>query len=82
MDTYIGETIGEVIKDDTNKIVLRVIDYKKDKYLDLRIFYFNESKNEWIPTRKGFTIMSKDIEHFNNIVVESKDRILNSESVG
>ena len=69
---YKEETIGEIIKSDDLKIVIRHCVYEKHPYIDFREYWKND-KGEFVPTKKGFTIPLQEedqIDQFHDIMMK------------
>lgn len=56
-----GVTLGEIIKSETDKIVISAKEYKGRKYVDIRTFFQGDDGN-YLPTKKGVTFSPKFIE--------------------
>ncbi|GAB61272.1 MAG: hypothetical protein DWB56_13980 [Candidatus Jettenia sp.] len=61
-----GKTLGEVIKNETEKIVIAEKEYKGRRYIDMRIYFLGES-GAYIPTKKGVTFSPKYLEAISKI---------------
>ena len=46
----------EIQKNDYQKIVLAVKEFKDKKYIDLRTWMREDPREEWKPTKKGVTV--------------------------
>ena len=66
--------IGEIQKNATERIRVSVSEYKGYTYLDLRIFFENDS-GEWMPTKKGVTISKDNIESLISLLSEGKVKL-------
>lgn len=69
---YKEETIGEIVKSDDLKIVIRHCVYEKHPYIDFREYWKND-KGEFVPTKKGFTIPLQEeesIEQLYNVMMK------------
>ncbi|WKZ17750.1 MAG: transcriptional coactivator p15/PC4 family protein [Candidatus Jettenia sp. CY-1] len=55
-----GKVLGEIVKSETEKIVIAEKEYKGRKYIDMRI-YFQGDSGDYMPTKKGVTFSPKFI---------------------
>jgi hypothetical protein len=51
--------IGEIQKNQKEKIIVSTNEYKGNKYVDLRVHYEDETSGEYKPTKKGIAINPK-----------------------
>lgn len=65
--------IGEIQKNSTEKIRVTVSEHKGYKFLDVRVYYEDDS-GEWRPTKKGITVSKDNIETLVNFLNEGKKR--------
>ncbi|GAN35148.1 transcriptional coactivator p15 [Candidatus Brocadia sp. AMX2] len=56
-----GVMLGEIVKSETDKIVISAKEYKGRKYVDIRTFFQGDDGN-YLPTKKGVTFSPKFIE--------------------
>ncbi|NUO06973.1 MAG: transcriptional coactivator p15 [Candidatus Brocadia sinica] len=56
-----GVLLGEIIKSETDKIIISVKEYKGRKYVDVRT-YFQGDDGNYLPTKKGVTFSPKFVE--------------------
>lgn len=56
-----GIKLGEIVKSETDKIVVSVNAYKGHRYVDVRT-YFQGDDGNYLPTKKGVTFSPKFIE--------------------
>lgn len=52
--------LGEIEINKAAKIIIRVRDYNKRNYFDMRQFFLSDT-NEWLPTKKGVSIGSQNL---------------------
>lgn len=62
-----GKVLGEIIKNETEKLVIAEKEYKGRKYIDMRIYFLGDS-GDYIPTKKGVTFSPKFIEAVVRII--------------
>ncbi|GAN33721.1 MAG: transcriptional coactivator p15 [Candidatus Brocadia sp. AMX2] len=53
--------LGEIVKSETDKIVIGLKEYRGHKYVDMRTFFQGDDGN-YLPTKKGITFSPKFIE--------------------
>lgn len=56
-----SELIGEVEKNQKERIRVSLAEYQGHKYVDCRV-YFTDDKGEWFPTKKGVTFNDETID--------------------
>lgn len=56
-----GVILGEIVKSETDKIVVSIKEYKGRKYVDVRTF-FQGDDGSYLPTKKGVTFSPKFVE--------------------
>lgn len=66
-------TIGEIPKNSTEKIRVSISEYKGYKFLDVRIYYEDDT-GEWKPTKKGIAISKDNLEPLIKLLNESKKK--------
>jgi hypothetical protein len=64
-----GTVFGEIVKNDTDKIVVSLKEYKGRQYVDIRTWFYGE-KGDCLPTKKGVTLSQKQVSEL--IAVLSK----------
>jgi hypothetical protein len=63
--------IGEIERNETEKVIVQIKEFKGKQYVDFRIHYLADEE-EWKPTRKGFTIRPDQWEIFAGFVNETE----------
>ena len=63
------EIIGEIQKNQKEKIIVSVNEFKGHRYVDLRI-HFEGDDGEYVPTKKGIAISSKIVEEVVELIVQ------------
>ncbi len=71
------EVITEIQKNQKEKIIVSTNEYKGFKYVDLRIHFLDESKNIYVPTKKGIALSTKVIPDILTAIQEGFDMIDN-----
>lgn len=66
-----GKVLGEIIKNETEKLVIAEKEYKGRKYIDMRIYFLDDS-GDYIPTKKGVTISPKYLEALVKILQKAE----------
>ncbi len=72
-----GVVLGEILKSETDKIVISLKEYKGHKYIDVRTFFQDDDGN-YLPTKKGITISPKFVDTLINILTKGKVANVNS----
>ena len=73
------KVIGEVERNETEKIIVQVKEFKGRTYVDFRIHYLAD-EDEWRPTQKGITVAPALWDTFKEHV-ENVDDFLNQEGL-
>ena len=62
--------IGEIQKNQKEKIIVGTNEFKGHKYIDLRVHYEDEVSGEYKPTKKGVALSSKVIPEIVELIVK------------
>mgnify|MGYP003964485663 FL=1 len=68
------EIIGEIQKNQKEKIIVSVNEFKGHRYVDLRI-HFEGDDGEYVPTKKGIAISSKIVEEVVELIVQGAESL-------
>jgi|TARA_B100000287_G_scaffold259776_1_gene244357 hypothetical protein len=71
------EVITEIQKNQKEKIIVSTNEYKGFKYVDLRIHFLDESKDKYIPSKKGIALSPKVIPDILTAIQDGFERIDN-----
>ena len=58
-------------------VCLRLKEYKRRKYIDLRIFYKPEDDDQMRPTKKGITLAIELLPQLKKGIIISEQKVLN-----
>tara|TARA_B100000131_G_scaffold266361_1_gene264262 strand:- start:214 stop:426 length:213 start_codon:yes stop_codon:yes gene_type:complete len=67
--------IGEIQKNQKEKIIVSTNEYKGHKYIDLRVHYEDETSGEYKPTKKGIAVNPKILDEVIEMMLEAKKNI-------
>ena len=67
--------IGEIQKNQKEKIIVSTNEYKGHKYIDLRVHYEDESSKEYKPTKKGIAVNPKILPEVVEMMVRAAEEI-------
>tara|TARA_Y100000310_G_scaffold339536_1_gene432507 strand:- start:150 stop:365 length:216 start_codon:yes stop_codon:yes gene_type:complete len=67
--------IGEIQKNQKEKIIVSTNEYKGHKYVDLRVHYEDESTKEYKPTKKGIAVNPKILPEVVEMMVRAAKEI-------
>ena len=67
--------IGEIQKNQKEKIIVSTNEYKGHKYVDLRVHYEDESTKEYKPTKKGIAVNPKILPEVVEMMVRAAEEI-------
>lgn len=64
--------LAEIEKNPMEKIMITISEFKKKKYVDLRVYFMNDEM-EWRPTKKGITIAPDLIDQVIDALKRAKE---------
>ena len=67
--------IGEIQKNQKEKIIVSTNEYQGHKYVDLRVHYEDETSGEYKPTKKGLAVSSKNIDGVIELLNKAKENL-------
>ena len=67
--------IGEIQKNQKEKIIVSTNEYKGHKYIDLRVHYEDETSGDYKPTKKGIAVNPKILDEVIEMMLEAKKNI-------
>tara|TARA_Y100000593_G_scaffold12000_1_gene21883 strand:+ start:222 stop:437 length:216 start_codon:yes stop_codon:yes gene_type:complete len=67
--------IGEIQKNQKEKIIVSTNEYKGHKYIDLRVHYEDESTKEYKPSKKGIAVNPKILPEVVEMMVRAAEEI-------
>ncbi len=70
-----GTVIGIIEKNKRNRIVVERCEYEGHPYLDIRIHFKPEGKEEWLPTKKAVTVGVKALEELIRVLETSRTHL-------
>ena len=69
------EIIGEIQKNQKEKIIISTNEYKGHKYVDLRVQYEDESTKEYKPTKKGIAVNPMILPEVVELMVQAAESL-------
>ncbi len=63
--------IGEIQKNQKEKIIVSTNEFKGNKYVDLRVHYEDETSGEYKPTKKGIAVNPKILDEVVEMMLEA-----------
>ena len=67
--------IGEIQKNQKEKIIVSTNEYQGYKFVDLRVHYEDETSGEYKPTKKGIALSPKIIDEVIELIQTAKGEI-------
>ena len=67
--------IGEIQKNQKEKIIVSTNEYQGHKFIDLRVHYEDETSGEYKPTKKGIAVNPKILDEVIEMMLEAKKNI-------
>tara|TARA_B100000287_G_scaffold33007_1_gene30632 strand:- start:1310 stop:1534 length:225 start_codon:yes stop_codon:yes gene_type:complete len=67
--------IGEIQKNQKEKIIISTNEYKGHKYIDLRVHYEDESTKEYKPSKKGIAVNPKILSQVVELMIEAAENL-------
>jgi len=64
--------LAEIEKNPMEKIMITISEFKKKRYVDLRVYFMNDEM-EWRPTKKGITIAPDLIDQVIDALKRAKE---------
>lgn len=64
--------LGTIERNATEELHIAINEYKKKKYVDLRVFYTTDDGDTWNPTKKGVTIPPEKIEEVKEFLTKAQ----------
>jgi hypothetical protein len=62
------ELIGKIGKNSREEIQVKKVEKNGRKYLDIRIFWFDDKVDEYKPSQKGVTIAFENVKEFKELI--------------
>ena len=67
--------IGEIQKNQKEKIIVSTNEYKGHQYIDLRVHYEDESTKEYKPSKKGIAVNPKILSQVVELMIEAAENL-------
>ena len=67
--------IGEIQKNQKEKIIVGINEFKGHQYVDLRVHFEDESTGEYKPTKKGIALSSRIIPEVVELIVQGAEQL-------
>ena len=67
--------IGEIQKNQKEKIIVSTNEYQGHKFIDLRVHYEDETTGDYKPTKKGIAVNPKILDEVIEMMLEAKKNI-------
>ena len=67
--------IGEIQKNQKEKIIVSTNEYQGHKYIDLRVHYEDETSGDYKPTKKGIAVNPKILPQVIEMMLEAAENI-------
>ena len=64
--------IGEIQKNSTEKIKVTLSEYKGYEFIDVRVYYEDDS-GEWRPTKKGIAIAPDKVKELMDLLTRAQE---------
>ena len=69
------QIIGEIQKNQKEKIIVSTNEYKGNKFIDLRVHYEDEVSSEYKPTKKGIALSPKVIKEVVEMILDAAEQL-------
>ena len=69
------QVIGEIQKNQKEKIIISTNEYKGHKYIDLRVHYEDETSGDYKPTKKGIAVNPKILSQVVEMMIEAAEAL-------
>ena len=67
--------IGEIQKNQKEKIIVSTNEYKGHKYIDLRVHYEDETSGDYKPSKKGIAVNPKILSQVVELMIEAAENL-------
>jgi hypothetical protein len=67
--------IGEIQKNQKEKIIVSTNEYQGHKYVDLRVHFEDETSGEYRPSKKGVALSLKVIPDVVEMIVKAAEKL-------
>ena len=67
--------IGEIQKNQKEKIISSTNEYKGHKYIDLRVHYEDETSGDYKPSKKGIAVNPKILSQVVELMIEAAENL-------
>ena len=67
--------IGEIQKNQREKIIASVNEFKGNTFVDLRVYYEDETAGEYKPTKKGIAINPKILPQVVELIIQGGEQL-------
>jgi hypothetical protein len=67
--------VGEIQKNQKEKIIISTNEFKGNKYIDLRVHYEEEGSGEYKPTKKGIAVNPKILPQVVEMMIEAAEQL-------
>ena len=67
--------IGEIQKNQKEKIIVSTNEYKGNKYIDLRVHYEDETSGDYKPSKKGIAVNPRILPQVVEMMLEAAETI-------
>jgi hypothetical protein len=65
--------IGEIERNDTERLRVEVSNYRGKDFVSARIYYLADN-GEWLPTKKGITVKPEQVDVLIDLLNQSKTK--------
>ena len=67
--------IGDIQKNQKEKIIISTNEYKGHKYIDLRVHYEDETSGDYKPSKKGIAVNPKILSQVVELMIEAAENL-------
>ncbi|MDP4183375.1 MAG: transcriptional coactivator p15/PC4 family protein [Bacillota bacterium] len=60
--------IGKLGKNSREEIIIKVVEKKGKKFVDIRVFWFDGNSDEYKPSQKGVAIPYESLDELKNLI--------------
>ena len=69
------QIIGEIQKNQKEKIIISTNEYKGHKYIALRVHYEDETSGDYKPSKKGIAVNPKILSQVVELMIEAAENL-------
>ena len=74
-----AKLLAAIERSDTEQLQISISEYKGKSYLNMRIFYTTDDGATWLPTKKGVTFTSDQLDLLEEAIQDARKEFMAEE---